>query len=292
MDGSDSSDNEIERELVTPHSRRAINGGEDPWSAEKLLQYKKQRRASIGSHPVKHRGMKTQLPYKQSTSHEALQQVICDLRQAAEKPYEPNNNLGSQVCSRAISRTASRPVSSTSFSSIANDANREVRTGDGDVLYAQLEQWGIMKPNNEDIVMIKPTVSHATRTLHPTLHEVVATCDLVAVVIEAVSDEGFGIQLFEATFHNDGTAPKQERRQVFRSPSGRRQNIGRKQGSAFVAVNKGVHDIQSNMSLVAIDHMIQDGIAAACGRIRAGDFIVEVNEQGCHRFTFYTKLCV
>ena len=246
------------------------------------MQYKKQRRASIGSHPTKHRGMKTQLPYKQSTSHEALQQVICDLRQAAEKPYEPNNNHGSRVVSRAGSRTASRPVSSTSFSSIANDVHKDgANLDEGDMTYAQLEQWGIIKPSSEDVVMIKPTVSHATKTLYPTLHEVVATCDLISVVLESASNTGLGVQLFEATFND--IEPKSERRGVFRSPSGRRPLIGRKKGSAFVAVNR-VQDSPRGMSLVAIDHMMQDGIAAQNGRVKEGDFIVEVNNGAANNF--------
>ncbi len=204
------------------------------------------------------------------SSQEALQRIIDDLKDAANKPFD--NSSGSR---------------SSSESSMSREGPR-----DHPYDFQQLAQWGVLEPTQIDLMAAgaqyviprkpKPGMDkHELKVTHPSLFKLLKSCELVMVSIERSrydQTRKFGIEVFESVFsEREG---KKGRRPIFRSPSGRRPVIGRRK-SAFVPVSGGSGESNNHiLSMPAID-MVDDHGPAYNKGLYEGDYILEVSQLDC-----------
>ena len=231
--------------------------------------------------PESHQIYRPQALNKQhSTSQEALQKIINDLKDAAvTKPYE-GNRRDSQSSEGSVGRecdyTEPPPM---------EDQQQEYD-------FAQLAQWGVIQPTEEELMSYKThyydphnhhqceeTNGAELKVTHPSLHRIIKSCDLIHVTLhlpeQHYSSQLYGLEVFESTF-SDIDGEDKERRPIFRSPSGRRPVIGRKKG-AFMPVTP----VKSRrdgliLSLTAVDEIKEGSVAEKNGQIHEGDYIIEV----------------
>ena len=224
---------------------------------------------------------------QQSTSQEALQRIINDLKDASvTKPFEGNSRRNSESSQGSVGRecdyTDPPPM---------EDQQQEYD-------FAQLAQWGVIQPTQEELMSYNSAHypdphSHPLyeensvpelKVTHPSLHRIIKSCDLTHLTLrlpeQQFHDGHYGIEVFESTFSDLGSEDK-ERRPIFRSPSGRRPVIGRKKG-AFMPVTP----IKSRrdgpiLSLAAVDELKEGSVATKNGQIQEGDYIIEVSVN-CH----------
>ena len=223
---------------------------------------------------------------QQSTSQEALQGIINDLKDASvTKPFEGNSRRNSESSQGSVGREC-------------DYTDPPPMEDQQEYDFAQLAQWGVIQPTQEELMSYNSAHYHdphshphyeensvpELKVTHPSLHRIIKSCDLTHLTLrlpeQQFHDGHYGIEVFESTFSDLGSEDK-ERRPIFRSPSGRRPVIGRKKG-AFMPVTP----IKSRrdgpiLSLAAVDELKEGSVATKNGQIQEGDYIIEVSVN-CH----------